>query len=182
MRVLWLSALLLMGCAHGVGNEELLDGEERSEAATDQLAQGLLRLDWRTAGGELDLARDESLSEGKRLNAYSRALTVLAAMSDRYELERRKHPDLAYSSHADQLLMAQRHCSDQLADVSRERARFVRARRDDGSDAAPPDPAPSPSKRKISPAKLAAHKPGGKKSHVAKIPKAKRHYVVANAG
>ncbi|MFT3838938.1 MAG: hypothetical protein QM723_18300 [Myxococcaceae bacterium] len=182
MRVLWLSALLLMGCAHGVGNEELLDGEERSQAATDQLAQGLLRLDWRSAGGELDQARDESLSQGKRLNAYTRALTVLAAMSDRYALEQRKHPDLAYSTRADQLMVAERRCSDQLAKVSRERADFVRAMGDGDSDVAPPDPPPAPSKRKISPAKFAAHKQGGKKSHVAKIHKAKRHYVVANAG
>jgi len=183
VRVLPVCALLMIGCAHGSFNgEEAVDADARNANADEQLVQGLLRLDWRSAGGELNQARDESLSEGKRLTAYQRAIIVLQAMSDRYAVELVRHPDIAYSPRAGQLEAAQRRCADQLVQVKKERIRFEATMHDDDESPSQQvvEPAPKP-KPKPAPVKLAAH--GGKKTHYAKAnAKPRRHFVVANAG
>ncbi len=124
MRTLVFASLLLVGCAHGVANEERLDSDRRQGEVDEALVQGLLRMDCRNAGGELNEARDESVSEGKRQAAYARALIVMQAMVDRYGRELAHNPDLAYSNRAEQLEIAQRRCVDQMTLVKREKARF----------------------------------------------------------
>jgi len=124
MRTLVFASLLLVGCAHGVANEERLDSERHQGEVDEALVEGLLRMDCRTGGGELNEARDESVSEGKRQAAYERALTVMQAMVDRYGRELSRNPDLAYSSRAEQLQVAQRRCADQLTLVKRVKMRF----------------------------------------------------------
>lgn len=124
MRALVVASLLLVGCAHGVANEERIDADRKQGELDEALIQGLLRMDCRTASGELTQARDESQSDGKRQAAYQRAIVVLEAMTDRYGTELEHNADLAYSSRAEQLEVAQRRCRDQLSLVKRERVRF----------------------------------------------------------
>lgn len=121
MRLVLASVVALMGvgCAHTVTNEERLDG--LTDTVVEEVDVGKLRC--RDTSPEIQLARDASRKQAERVSRYQSAVAEAKSMQARFDEAFRKDPDLVYGAKGEEWKRRQAFCGELVVTLEREKAR-----------------------------------------------------------
>jgi hypothetical protein len=114
------ASLWLLACAHGVTNEQRVDGA--TEAVVDSTADSA-ELRCRDTSPEVSIARDRAQKKSERLARYAWAVADAKATVARFDEAFRKDPDLVYGPEAGEWKRRQSFCNELVATLAKEQSR-----------------------------------------------------------